>query len=338
MIQIDGSLGEGGGQVLRSSLALSLLTGRAVRLFNIRAGRAKPGLKRQHLTGVRAAGRVGLARVQGDALNSQEVIFEPQTIQGGHHHFKVGTAGSTGLVFQTVLPALLKADGPSTVIVEGGTHASMAPPFDFLERVFVPALRRMGAQVDLRLESYGFNPAGGGRIVADITPAPLRPMALLHRGAITRRSITAYVSNLPTHIGQREVDAAKARLGWDDRAECAVQTVRSPGPGNAFMIELSFEHGAEIFSGFGSRGRRAEQLACVAADEALAWLATDVPVSEHLADQLLLPMVLAGGGTFRTVRPTRHTTTQLDTIGKFVDTPIKIEPEDGNACRITVGA
>ena len=167
-IEIDGSFGEGGGQILRSSLTLSMITGRAFRIKNIRAGRAKPGLMRQHLTCVRAAAEMSGARVKGAEIGSQSLVFEPGAIKGGVYDFSIGTAGSTMLVLQTVLPALLMADAKSSVTLRGGTHNMNAPPYDFIEKAFFPVLRQMGAQVEASLKTYGFHPAGGGEVCVEI--------------------------------------------------------------------------------------------------------------------------------------------------------------------------
>lgn len=213
MIRIDGSFGEGGGQILRTSLSLSLVTGKPFRIDRIRAGRSKPGLLRQHLTSVRAAAEVGEATVEGDVLGSTAVTFSPGKVRGGDYKFVVGTAGSGTLVFQTVLPALMVAAGPSKLIIEGGTHNIAAPPFDFLERTFVPILARMGPRVRLKLERYGFYPAGGGRFSAEIDPcASLQPLEIGERGEVTSRRITALVANLPGTIGVREIEAATSVL------------------------------------------------------------------------------------------------------------------------------
>ena len=166
MIRIDGSFGEGGGQILRTSLSLSLATGKAFRIEKVRAGRERPGLLRQHLTAVLAAAEVGGAEVQGATLGSTELTFSPGAIRAGEYRFSVGTAGSGTLVFQTILPALMLAAKPSRIVIEGGTHNIAAPPFDFLARTFVPLLERMGPKVQLQFERYGFYPAGGGRFCA----------------------------------------------------------------------------------------------------------------------------------------------------------------------------
>ena len=183
MIVIDGSAGEGGGQILRSSLALSLVTGKPFRIENIRAGRTKPGLLRQHLTALAAATQIGKAKVEGAVLGSKIVSFTPRGVTPGDYHFAVGTAGSATLVLQTVLPALMLASGPSTLVLEGGTHNPSAPPFDFISKAFLPILNRMGPCIKVELERYGFYPAGGGRFRVSINPAAqLSPIDLLTCG------------------------------------------------------------------------------------------------------------------------------------------------------------
>src|SRR5437764_3869585 len=215
MITIDGSFGEGGGQILRTSLALSLVTQKPFRIERIRAGRKNPGLLRQHLAAVNAAAQVGYAEVKGADLGSCDLSFAPQAVAAGRYHFAIGTAGSATLVLQTVLPALILADTPSTLVLEGGTHNPYAPPFDFLEKTFLPLLNEMGPQVRARLERHGFYPAGGGRFVVDITPASrLGRLELNERGAITRRAARALVARLPQQIGERELMVIGSKLAW----------------------------------------------------------------------------------------------------------------------------
>src|SRR5262245_55571056 len=188
MITIDGSFGEGGGQILRTSLALSLVTGKPFRIENIRAGRKNPGLLRQHLTAVNAAASIGQAEITGASIGSTLLTIAPSKITHGNYHFAVGTAGSSTLVLQTVLPALLIADGPTRLTIEGGTHNPFAPPFDFLARAFLPLLTRMGVNVNANLDRYGFYPAGGGRIEITISPTgKLLPLVLESRGEIRSR-------------------------------------------------------------------------------------------------------------------------------------------------------
>jgi RNA 3'-terminal phosphate cyclase (ATP) len=322
MIIIDGSSGEGGGQILRTSLALALVTGRPFRMERIRANRSKPGLQRQHLTAVRAAVEVGQAEAEGAALNSQQLTFMPRPVKPGQYRFRVGTAGSATLVLQTILPALATASGPSHVVLEGGTHNIYAPPFDFLQMALAPLLNRMGPQIEAVLECPGFYPAGGGRLSVAIHPQPrLKPIELLERGRIERRRARGIVSRLPRHIAEREVAAALGKLGWP--RECgSVEEVDSPGPGNVVLLEVHCEHVTEVFTGFGRRGVPAEKVAAGAAQEAQRYLDAEAPVGEHLADQLLLPLALAGGGRFRTLAPTTHTTTNIATLAHFLDVKI----------------
>ena len=336
MIDIDGAQGEGGGQVLRTALGLAIVTGRAVRLRNIRAGRPRPGLLRQHLTAVRAAAAVSDADVRGAEIGSRDVTFVPTAIRGGEYQLQVGTAGSTTLVLQTVLPALLRAGTGTRMVLEGGTHNPSAPPFEFLARTFLPLLRRMGARVEATLEMHGFYPAGGGRIVVRVEPCMrLDPLVLLERGA-TRVTACARLAHLPAAIAVRELAVVRERLGLDRSAATAL-TVEAAGPGNALAITLESAAVTEVVTGFGEKGRPAEDVAAAACNDAAAYLATDVPVGMHLADQLLIPLALAGSGAFRTLTPSPHTTTNADVIRRFLDVPIVIEPESPLVSRVVVG-
>ena len=335
-ITIDGSAGEGGGQILRTALTLSLVTGRPFRIERIRAGRRKPGLLRQHLTAVRAAAEVGLARVSGSELGSQTVTFDPSEIRAGTYELAVGTAGSATLVFQTLLPALLSARVASRLTIDGGTHNPQAPPFEFLARTFLPVLRLMGVRVEARLDRPGFYPAGGGRISVDIEPCPaLRPLTVLERGS-TRVRAHALVASLPENIGKREMSVVRERLGLD-RVLCRVETVdTSVGPGNLVMILIEGDPVTEVMTGFGIKGVSAEQVASDACDEAERYLRSDVAIGAHLADQLLVPMAMAGGGSFRTLRPTAHTLTNAGVVQRFLDVSIAIDTESEDVSRITV--
>lgn len=328
MIVLDGSRGEGGGQILRTALALSLVTGRAFRIEKIRAGREKPGLLRQHLAAVRAAEAVGAAAVEGAELGSKTLSFTPSGIHAGSHHFDVGSAGSATLVFQTVLPALLRAGAPSHLTVVGGTHNVAAPPFDFLAQAFVPLLARMGARIDLDLETVGFYPAGGGRFRAVVHPcATIAPLVLLERGAILERRVRALLGRVPEHVAEREIATLVRELAWPS-ADARAEQVQSPGPGNALVVTVRCEHVTEVFTGFGARGVRAEDVARGVVREIRAWLDAGVPVFEHLADQLVLPMALAeGASSFRTVAPSRHLTTQIETVRVFLDREIRVTDE-----------
>ena len=336
MITIDGSFGEGGGQILRSSLALSLVTGKPFSIERIRAGRKKPGLQRQHLTAVRAAAEVGQAEVQGASLGSTRLTFVPREVRPGQYHFAIGTAGSTTLVVQTVLPALLLAAEPSQLRLEGGTHNMNAPPFDFLQKTFLPLLARLGMHAEARLERYGFYPAGGGRFTVEIRPpGELARLELLQRGPITGRAVQGLVSRLPLHIAQREARTVLDELDWPD--QCAtVEQVEAHGPGNVVLIEVQSPEVTEVVVGFGQRGVPAETVARGAAQEAARYLACDVPVGPWLADQLLLPLALARGGVFRTLEPSKHTQTNLETLKHFLEIQTAVEQVGDDVWEIRV--
>jgi RNA 3'-terminal phosphate cyclase (ATP) len=337
VITIDGAKGEGGGQVLRTSLALSLATGTPFRIENIRAARRKPGLLHQHLTAVRAATAVGDARVEGDAIGSCALTFTPHGIQPGDYVFSVGTAGSATLVLQTILPPLLCAASRTTVALEGGTHNPSAPPFDYLQRVFLPIVTRLGGHVDAVLDRYGFYPAGGGRFIVTIDPAPtLARFELLERGEIVAKRVRALVAHLPRHIAEREVAAALRLLEWDDDAGHVEAIANASGPGNVVFVEFESEHAPEICTGFGERGTTAEAVAHGAAQEMRRYLTAGVPVGIHLADQLLTLLAVGSGGTFRTLALSQHARTNADVVRQFVEQRIDVVSEGPDVVRIDV--
>jgi len=319
MIVIDGSEGEGGGQIVPNACALSLVTGTPFRITNIRGGREKPGLMRQHVTAVEAACAVGGAECEGLAVGASEMTFRPGRIEAGEYHFAVGTAGSTGLVLQTILMPLVLADGPSRLVLEGGTHNMLAPPFDFIEKCFLPIINRMGPRIEVRLIRHGFYPRGAGRIEVEITPARLRPIECVDRGSLVSRSAVAVFAGLPFDIADREIVAAKAVLDWPDDAFEARELPEEQGPGNILLLEAAYEHATEIVSGFGKLGVSAESLARTAATRMAGYLASEAFAGPYLADQLLLPFALAGGGVFTTVKPSQHSLTATDIISRFSD-------------------
>lgn len=347
MLEIDGTLGEGGGQILRTSLALSLVTGEPFRIVRIRGGRRRPGLLAQHLTAVRAAAEIGSARVEGAAKGSSELVFRPGTVRPGRYRFDTGTAGSATLVFQAVLPALLSPRVPAGGVFElelaGGTHNPHAPPFPFLEETFLPLLRRMGARVEAELLRPGFFPAGGGEIRVRLEGVgELRPLELLERGPLRERRATAVVSRLPRHVAERELAEVAQRLGWSSD-ELAVEEARgSRGPGNALLLRLAFDEVTEVVTAFGERGKPAERVAAEAAAEAQEYLAAGVPVGRHLADQLLLPLALAGegagGSVFHTLPPTLHTETNARVIERFLGPAVEMAEEREGRWRIGVAS
>lgn len=338
MLTLDGSRGEGGGQILRTALGLSIVTGRPFRIEKIRAGRSKPGLLRQHLTAVRAAKEIGDAIVEGDVLGEKTLSFTPRDLRPGNHRFDIGSAGSATLVLQTILPALLHAGAPSTVTLEGGTHNPFSPPFHFLRDAYAPLLARMGVRLGLALERAGFYPAGGGLMRATIHPrTDLEPLVLLERGAVLERIVRVIAHRIPEHVARREIDTL-ASLGWAD-ADTEVEEVQSPGAGNVLMATARCEHVTEVFTGFGERGVRAEDVARRVAKEAQTWLDSGAPVGEHLADQLVLPMALSSGASaFRTAAPSKHLTTQLETVRAFLERDFTVTDEGRGVHRIATVA
>lgn len=332
MIEIDGSQGEGGGQIIRSSLSLSSVTGQPIRLSNIRAGRKKPGLLRQHLTAVKAAQEVCGSEVEGAELGSSCLTFQPQAVRSGDYEFRIGSAGSATLVAQTVLPALMLADGPSTLAVEGGTHNEWAPPFDFLQRCFLPQLAKAGPRVEAELEAYGFYPAGGGRLRLQITPQKqLRGFHLLDAAGKWEPRVTAVVCGIPVTVGERECDTIRRKSNWS-RSCFEVREVEHPiGAGNVVMIELASPAVTEIFTGFGRVGVKGEHIARGVLRQARAHMAAQVPVGEYLADQLVLPMGLAASqgqaSSFRTGPLSMHSQTHLDVLKTFLDISVEVEEE-----------
>lgn len=338
MITIDGSYGEGGGQILRTSLALSLVTGKPFRIEKIRAGRKRPGLLRQHLTAVQAAAAIGQAEVTGDTIGSQQLTFIPGEVKAGDYAFAVGTAGSATLVLQTVLPALLVGEGEMTILtLEGGTHNPLAPPFDFLQQTFLPLVKQMGAQVEAKIERHGFYPAGGGKFVVSITPASqLRKIELLERGAIKAKAARAIVAHLPFDIAERELSLIGRKLELPGEALRGETIKTSPGPGNVVFVEITSQHVTEIFTAFGERGVSAEAVANSVIKEARTYLATDVVAGEHLADQLMIPMALAGGGAFTTLPLSQHSTTNIEVIQKFLEIQFAVTTLNNRAVQVEV--
>jgi RNA 3'-terminal phosphate cyclase (ATP) len=336
MIVIDGSQGEGGGQVLRNALALSLITGQPFRIHAIRGGRERPGLMRQHVTAIEAAVAIGGATCEGCGIGASEILFRPGKVTAGDYHFAVGTAGSAGLVLQTVLPPLMLADAPSRVVLEGGTHNMQAPPFEFLERCFLPLINRMGPQIGARLVRHGFYPVGGGRMEIDITPAPLRRLECVERGALRATRAVALIAGLPGEIARREIDMARRHLDWPEAAFRIEQVTDNRGPGNVLLLEAAFEHVTEIVSGFGKLGTSAEHLAKTAAARMSGYLESTAFAGPYLADQLILPFALAGGGCFTTVKPSGHTRTAIDIVKLFADRTCRIEQQAGGTHLVSV--
>ena len=336
MITIDGSQGEGGGQILRTSLALSAITGTPVTIEQVRAKRPKPGLQRQHLVAVLAAARVCGGQVDGAELGSRALSFHPQRPISGDHHFDIGSAGSCTLVLQTVLPILLHGEGTSTITITGGTHNKMAPPVEFLAESFLPVLHRVGISATLEVQRYGFYPAGGGAIRAVIQPGVGSvALDLQERGKSISRHAEVLIANLPGHVASREALALKHALHWS-HSEVDEREVRADGPGNALIARLRFANVTTVVSAFGELRKAAEKVASEAASQIRRHLEAGVPVCEHLADQLLLPLALGKGGSFRTVKPSEHLTTNAAIIARFLGEVVTWEEKGADDWLVTV--
>jgi RNA 3'-terminal phosphate cyclase (ATP) len=326
MIELDGAQGESGGQVLRSALALAICTRQPFRITNIRVSRDMPGLLRQHVAAVSAAADVANADVSGAQLGSRELTFKPRQVHAGNYEFVVGASGSCSLILQTVLPALLFADAPSTVRITGSTHIKSAPAFDCLQRAFAPLLERMGARVQLSLIRYGFHPQGGGGIQADIAPSTLTPITLHERGARISQFAESYVAGLPIDVAQRELAAIGRELHWGSEQLHVRSLPATIGKGNAITITLAYQNVTEVFAGFGEPGVRAEAVALAVAKEAEQYLGSAAPVGLYLADQLLLPMALCGAGSFVTGSLSSHLRSNIAVIEQFTGRRVITEP------------
>jgi RNA 3'-terminal phosphate cyclase (ATP) len=327
-ITIDGSQGEGGGQILRTALGLSLCTGQPIEIRNIRSKREKSGLLRQHHTCVNAAATISSGHAEGNELRSPSLFFKPGKVQAGHYRFSIGTAGSTTLVLQTILPALMTQNAASTIELEGGTHNPMAPTLDFLQHSFLPLLRKMGVKTEVTMEKYGFFPKGGGIWKITIQPsAKLKPVSIQERKGTAEYKAHAVVVNLRHDIGDRELKVVKQMLGWQEQ-DHDLRTVRasnSIGQGNLLNLYAGYDNITEVITGFGTRGVRAEDVARTAATEMTRYLASRAPVGEHLTDQLLIPVALAGGGDFLALKPSLHTITNIQVIEQMLGVKFQIE-------------
>jgi RNA 3'-terminal phosphate cyclase (ATP) len=352
MVVVDGSAGEGGGQVLRTALTLSVLTGLAVEVQNIRAGRPRPGLQPQHLTAVQAAAAVCGAHVEGADLESHRVRFVPGgEVRSGTYTFDVaqtagrGSAGAVGLVLQTVLLPLALTGGTSWLTIRGGTHVPWAPSVDYLQQVFLPAAARMGLHVEAELTAWGFYPAGGGevRVRVEGRPAPLVPLRLMGRGALKRVWGRAVAANLPAHIPQRMANRArnllKAMIAETPSRVDTIEAlrVRSAGPGAAIFLFAEYEQGVAGFCAYGRKGLASEHVAAAACEDLLAHYRAAAPADPYLVDQLTLPMALAAGTSeVATSVITGHLLTNLSVLRAFLPLEARVKGERGGAGVLTI--
>jgi RNA 3'-terminal phosphate cyclase (ATP) len=341
MIEIDGSFGEGGGQILRSALTLSLITGKPFHLFKVRANRKpKPGLQPQHLASVRAAATIASAKVRGAALHSSELFFEPGQVKPGKYHFPIGTAGATGLLLHTIyLPLAWKQSGPSEVIIEGGTHVTTSPCFHFLDVTWRVYLQRLGLKLTLEMKRPGFYPRGGGTIVAHIQPAERLRGLMLNR-VITLDSAIGFSAgaDLPDHVARRQARRAAVRMR-DAGIDCHLrEEVWQNGPGSVVGIIFDKAPIPTFFYGLGARGKPAEQVADEAADQAIAYAQSGAPVDSHSSDQIVLPLSLADDPSeYRVSAITLHLTTNIEVIRMFLERDISYEGEVGKQGIIRIG-
>ncbi|MEO6097804.1 MAG: RNA 3'-terminal phosphate cyclase [Fibrobacteria bacterium] len=329
-IILDGSQGEGGGQILRSSLALSMATGKPFRINRIRAGRKRPGLMRQHLTCVKAAARICSAQVEGAELGSTALSFRPGPMIPGRYSFAIGSAGSSTLVFQTLMPALMTTDLAFDLTLEGGTHNPAAPPLDFLDRVYLGALRRMGVAAKITVERRGFYPIGGGKWTVAVVPSgPLKPLHVIERGRLLGQTAKVLWHRIPLHDPQRARAHLSTNLGWDPADIETEEAVDSPGPANVVLAELRYEHITEMVTAFNPFGASPEAMCDGLMLDVGRYREHGAPVGWRLADQLLLPMALGAGGVFRTGPLSSHSRTNIETIGRFLGPRIEVREVDG---------
>lgn len=337
MIELDGSIGEGGGQILRTSLTLSMITGLPFRIINIRANRPKPGLMRQHLVAVQAAAQICGADIGATAIGSRTLEFSPGKIKGGEYKFAIGTAGSCTLVLQTLIPALLRADQPSVIHITGGTHNAMAPPAHFLQRAYGRILADMGAVVDIQLHRFGFYPAGGGVVVATIEPChSLSPIERMTRGERVAGYAESFVAGVPVSVAKRELECIGKSMGWDESQLLIRGLSGDQGPGNALLLTLEHQHVTDVFCAFGEKMVRAESVAKSVISEARRYISSGAAMGEHLADQVMLPFALAGGGGFTTYQVSQHAMTNATVIERFLPVQFHFTESDGiHSCMVT---
>ena len=344
-IIIDGRMGEGGGQVLRASLALSMALGKPFRISNIRVNRPKPGLKRQHLTCVNAAQAVCGATVDGNAINSLELSFAPGPVRPGEYEFNVGTGGSVTMVLQAIMPPLLFGKRPSRLTVTGGTHVPFAPPFEFMRDTLFPRLETLGVRLAARMDRVGYMDIGGGSVTVDIQPATeTTPFQESEAGGLESAEATVYGHNLPEGVVDREIDVllsdANAPLGLTPetirREDGPTKSGPIAGAGNMVLVIVRHGRHTTVFGECGWRGRAAEVVARQACKRALYFIRAGMPIEAHLADQLLVPLALAGGGAFATEKITSHTRTCLTVIEQFTGRKAMLTPIDKKGARVTL--
>lgn len=340
MIEIDGSIGEGGGQVLRSSLTLSLIFGEAFRIYNIRAGRKNPGLRPQHLKAVEASAWISGAQVDGAEIGSQELVFKPEKVKPGKYVIDIGTAGSTSLVLQTVFVPLSVSGSPSRVSITGGTHVPWSPCYHYLVLEWMPFMEQMGFEARLSLELAGFYPQGGGQLVVDIYPVKkIAPLTILSRGKLEQIRGISGVANLPLKIAERQRNRVLHRIGSKyPLNDLRIVDLPSRFKGTILLLLAEFEYSRACYFGLGAIGKPAENVADDAINAMSGFMGTNGVIDEYLADQLLVPLTFASGSsTYRVSKITKHLLTNADVIRHFSPVTISIEGEPGEPGTVNVG-
>lgn len=320
MIEIDGSFGEGGGQVVRTAVALSAVTGKAVKLKNVRKNRPKPGLKAQHLRSLETAAKICNARISGLALGSTELCFFPVEIEGNDCRIDIGTAGSIPLLLQGLMPALPFAKEELTLKVRGGTDVAWSPSIDYLQHVTLKALRKMGYVSELDLHERGYYPKGGGKVKASFKPCKLRGFHFQKEEEETVQGFS-HSSNLPPHVVERQAEAAKVRLleaGF--ASEIKIESSKYFSTGSGISLWTGFYGGNCL----GKPGLPAEKVGRKAAEEILLELKSDASVDIHLADQLIPYMALAGDSSYTVRELSLHTKTNIWVTEQFLDVEFRV--------------
>lgn len=335
--EIDGSFGEGGGQILRTALSLSCITGSALRLFNIRKGRKRPGLRQQHLTSVMAASEMSGAELSGNKLGSNELTFIPGNIRTGSYSFDIGTAGSCSLVFQTLLPPLLFADKPSKITIHGGTHVPFSPPYQYLSEIFIPLLARIGIRVETSIRKYGYYPKGAGEVRFRIYPAKkIGALDLTSRGSLSSIEGCSGVSNLPANIAERQKRSVMKAIA-PMKAHIETVDLPSDNEGAFVFLKAEYENIQAGFSSLGKRGKPAERVGKEAANRFLEFHNSLASIDPNLADQIVIYLALARGvSSFTTSRITQHLLTNLWVIEKFLKIHYDIEGELNSEGRVNL--
>jgi RNA 3'-terminal phosphate cyclase (ATP) len=331
-IEIDGSSGEGGGQILRTSLSLSVITGAPFEITNIRAGRKNPGLRHQHLASVNAAARICSASLEGARLGSACLKFIPKEVLSGEYDFDIGTAGSTALVLQTIFyPLALRGNSVSLVNITGGTHVPWSPPFEFLKEGWLPFMKRIGFRADLELKRAGFYPRGGGEIVSRIEPvATISSLEVRERGELLKVYGISAVGGLSMGVAER----GRKRLSkvLDENGipnEVGVAELPSYGRGAIVFLKAVFKNSTVSFSSIGEIGKRMETVAEEACKKLIDFLKSDATVDENMADQLILPLALSPGRSyFKIPKTTEHMRTNAAVVSRFLEN-VRIHIEGG---------